>query len=211
VGAADYETGVFGDEEDLPAEAAMEMSYVMFDTSALSGAVSRATLTLHVRPDGSSGGSGASVWSVGDTSWREDTLTWATRPSPTGRVASFAALTPGETVDVDVTSAVTTGGRVAFAIVSDGTDGLHLASKEYGDGSLAAELTVVTREESDADADTDADTDAGATDTGWYDDWKPREPRETKEESEADGCGCASGSPAGWLAVLLAAAMRRRS
>jgi hypothetical protein len=67
--------------DDLPVEGNIELSYLMFDLSSLSGTVTAATLTLHAQSDSHAEGDGGSIYSVADTSWSEDSLTWGNRPA----------------------------------------------------------------------------------------------------------------------------------
>jgi hypothetical protein len=210
VTAASWEDGVFPDDEALVIEDGAAVAYLAYDLSAVSGTVTRATLTLRATSSGSADGDGGTVYAVGDASWSEDALTWATRPAMGAALGGFGAVSPDGTYTVDVTGGVRAGGRVAFAIASDGANSTEFSSKEAGAGDRAAVLTLAV-EEGDADTDTDTDTDADA-DTGAIDDWEPRAPREhASAEDDDGGCGCdAGGTSAGWLAVAAAFAMRRR-
>lgn len=217
---------VYDDEDDLPIEGSSERSYVMFDLSHLSGRVISATLTLTAQDDSSAAGDGGTVYAVSDTSWEEETLAWSARPALGSALDSFGAVSEGQQIALDVTAGTSVGGRVAFAIASDGTNGAHFCSKETDGGDCVAVLKVETgpreEEEPDPETDTDGESDTDPpTDTGTAED--PGTP-ETEEggrnggrpgpgEVGATGCGCQSGPGslvrAGILLVVLVGLRRR--
>lgn len=201
---------VYPDEEDLPIESSYEVSYLLYDLSALQGTVTSARLTLHARADAHAQGDGGTVYAVADTSWQEESLCWDDRPALGAPLASFGAVGPLDAVTLDVTPGVTAGGLVAFAIASDGTDGAHFSSKEDGLGSGAAELDVVV-------VPADGGDDGGASDTGpasgETDPWSGARRGRAQPDAGESGCGCATATrgPAAWaVAVLVGAISRRR-
>lgn len=223
VGVANWEAAVYSDRDDLPVQGEggqpVEASYLQYDLSAVSGRVTHAELVLHTRNDSHAAGDGGAVYGVADTTWREDDLTWGSRPALGSTVGVWGAVSADDTVIVDVTAATRAGGRVAYALASTGDDGVHFASKEEGDGRGAALLRITTvADEGDADADSDADADADAdadTDTAagdWHRD-PPNRRMHGDLGAEGAGCGCASGTGGSGTALALALALlsaRRR-
>lgn len=209
-------SGGYGDVDDLPVQgeggSPIEASYLQYDLSSLSGTVTSATLRLHVRSDSSAGGSAAGVYAVSDTAWTEDTLTWEARPPVGSLLAPTPGVATGDVFDVDVTAGVRAGGRVAFALQGSGDDGVHFASKEDGDGSGAAMLTVLTVP---ADSGTPTDDTAGPQDTDHPGDSATRDSDDPGLDVATGGscaCGATPSQPGAWLApaMLLALVRRRR-
>lgn len=193
---------VYADLADLPVEgdgaAPTEVSYLAFNLSHFEGRVTAATLRLHVRDGGSSGGSAGAVWAVADTAWSEESLTWNTRPALGERLDGYGATSPGDVVELDVRAGVRAGGRVALALASEGDDGVHFASREVGNG-MAPRL-VVELEPLDGDSGQDSgpvdpgDSDGGGEDSG-------AGPGDHVRDDVPRGCGCSSG-PVGAVAAL---------
>ncbi len=74
---------------------------------------------------------GGSIRTVSDTSWGETTITYNNRPAVSANtVASIGAINAGQSVTVDVTSAVSGNGLVSLAITSTSGDGVAYASRE---------------------------------------------------------------------------------
>ncbi len=232
VSGVSWESGVYPQEDDIAVESdggpPDAVGYLLFDLSHLSGTVTSATLHLHARSSGEAVGDGATVYRVSDTGWSEDTLTWSSRPGLGSALASTGAIAAGQEVDIDVTAGVQAGGLVAFGLAAQGSNGVHLSSKEEGDGSTAPVLIVTTRaddggdadsdsdSDTDTDTDTDADTDADAdrdasTDTASRDGNK----RGRHGDIGRAECGCGATSDGGMAGVamagaVLAALVRRR-
>src|SRR5262249_6145367 len=81
--------------------------------------VSRAVLRLKVAntvdADSDTGGR---VWNISNCAWDELTTTWATRPTIDGAIVATAnaPVSIGDTVQFDVTSAITRDGTYCFAV-----------------------------------------------------------------------------------------------
>jgi hypothetical protein len=128
-------------------------------------------------------------------------------------LCSFGAVSPGDAVTVDVGAGLRAGGRVAFAIASDGADATWFTAKEAGDGSGAAVLSV-TLGAGDTGSSPGAGDTGSASDTGVVvDDWEPRPDRNAeKGEPDEAACGCTSAGArgVGGAAAALVLALRRR-
>ena len=118
-------------------------SYLKFNVTALGGTVNKATLRLKVN-DGSV--EGGSVYLVSNdylgttTPWTEGGLIWDNAPAITGTpIFSLGAVTTGDTVEFDVTSAITADGVYSFVISNNTSDVVKYSSKE---GAFAPELVV---------------------------------------------------------------------
>ncbi len=214
--------------DDLCVELDASYGYLLYDLSALEGTVTSAVLALHARDVSEATGDGGTVYAVSDTSWTEDSLTWNNRPSFGAAVASFPAVQSGDDIEIDVTSAVSAGGRVAFALATTGDNSAHFSSKEDGDGSHAPLLRVTVETSSGGDdGDTDDADDTDTTGDGGDENARPAdtgdlegsgpvggEPGEATAMSSG-GCACDAGAAgAGWLAssiVLAVTGARRRS
>lgn len=208
--------GGMGEEHDLPMQGdggnATEASFLQYDLSSLSGYVSRATLRLHAHSDSSAAGSPGGVYAVADTGWSEDTLLWDARPTIGSLLAPLPATEPGATVEVDVTAGVVAGGRVAFALMSTGNDGAHFRSKEDGDGSGAAVLTVRLGDPpTGTDSGTPADDSGPPTDdSGGIVDLGDTATADDGGKEAHGACAC-GGTPRGpWLGFLLLIPVLRR-
>jgi hypothetical protein len=68
------------------------LGYLLFDLSAVSGTVRQATLRLYGSINGSTPGIPVAVHPVTDTTWRELTMTWMTRPAYGTAVATTTVL-----------------------------------------------------------------------------------------------------------------------
>jgi MYXO-CTERM domain-containing protein len=215
---------VFTDEDDLIVEldgsSPVAVSYLLFDTSAFSGTVTSATLELQARSTDEATGDGGTVYAVSDTSWSEDSLTWSSRPALGAEIGTFPGVSPEDAVTIDVTTATTAGGKVAFALVSGGSDSAHFSSKEDRGGAAAPQLRIAT---TGGGGDGGGGGDDGGGDGGGGDEGLDTGGgggggphaggRGPGEIAAADpGCGCASGPGGGWLALGLAglALARRR-
>lgn len=91
-----------------------------------------ASATLRIRAD-SNHTLGFQVRGVADNTWDEATLTYANRPAVSGtELASSGALTAGQYVELDLSSALTQPGTYSFALTPVNSTSLRLASKESG-------------------------------------------------------------------------------
>ncbi len=223
--AASFTSGVFPDPTDLNVEgdgtAPQAVVYLRFPP--VTGAVSRATLTLNTASGGSAGGGSGQVCRVEPGAWDEATLTWGTRPMVGAACSGGArAVAPSSEVSWDVTSLVAAGGDVQLAIVSTDPDGAHYLSREAGGCATGPRLDVEYAPGVDAGAGVDGGSsgiDAAVSPT---DDAStgPLDARgaamDAGSRGIASGCGCrVSGSPwsrTGGLALvaIVALALRRR-
>ena len=114
-------------------------SYLRFDLTGVTGIVS-ATLEIYAT---SSQSSGFDVHGVTDNTWSEPGITYANAPAPTVAVAgSSGPAVTGAWTSTDVTSIVSGGGLVSFALTGKSTTALSLASRESG--TTAPKLVVTT-------------------------------------------------------------------
>jgi predicted phosphodiesterase len=120
--------------------------YLRFDVSGVGAQqVQKAVLRLQV--DGVSGSDSSNAGRAHrllDTSWAESAPTWNSRLAPQASVlvAPAGAVSFGQTVDFDVTGAVTGDGPVGFAIDSTSSDGVHYKSREAQSGTPLLLLTL---------------------------------------------------------------------
>ncbi len=114
-------------------------SYLLFNVSGLSGAVSNAVVRVYASTNGSTNGPAL----VGtETSWTETGLTWNNRPAQTtSELGNIGDIGTDVWVEYNVTSQVAGDGTYSFALVADSNDGLTFASRE---GGQAAELVITT-------------------------------------------------------------------
>lgn len=123
-------TSNYGSSTALRAEGGSDpdvWTYLRFPVD-IAAPVQRATLWLYAY-EGSS--DGPAVYAVGDITWNEKGLTWATRPAFTGGVlADVGAVAPGTWIAFDVTAAVTGNGLYSFALVSASRDAVSFTSRE---------------------------------------------------------------------------------
>jgi hypothetical protein len=101
--------------------------YLKFTVSGLASPVTRATLKLFSR---STGTTPVSVSTVADTTWSENTITYATAPPIGSRIGGTGALTAGTWASVDVSSTVLGNGTYSFALTSPATAARVFDSKE---------------------------------------------------------------------------------
>ena len=120
-------------------------TYLKFNVSGLSAPVQRATLRLKVI-DGSA--AGGEVYSVSNnfagtaTPWQEGSLNFDNAPPLSGAPLDVVGpVTLNQTVEFDVTAAVTGNGTVSFALSNEISDLANYSSKE---GVTPPELVVVT-------------------------------------------------------------------
>lgn len=111
--------------------------FFKFDVSGLSGGVSSAVLRVTVI-DGSD--DGGKIYSVSNnyknttTAWTEGGLNWNNAPLISGAsLGAAGAVDVGQTVEFDVTAAITGNGIFSFAIKNNSTDVLKYSPKELSD------------------------------------------------------------------------------
>ena len=105
-----------------------------FAVTGVSGTVSSAKLRLHVANVANSGApAGGSLYRSTSTTWNESTVTWRTRPAPTGTaLATLGAVSTNTWYELDVTSTVRANGTFTFVLTSANTDGAYYDSREAG-------------------------------------------------------------------------------
>lgn len=99
------------------------------------GTVKKATLHLRSTADGSAAGDGSDVFVVPDSTWQEQTLTYANAPKTQGAsLGRVGPVVPDTWYSVDVTAAIKGKGLYSFALVPSAADqnGAHFSSKEAG-------------------------------------------------------------------------------
>jgi hypothetical protein len=105
-----------------------KVAYFKFNVAGLSGAVDSAKLRLHCVNGSSSGGT---LYSLSDTGWGESALTFNNRPAVDGpQLGELGPVNVGDTVEVDVTSAILGTGTYSFAIASDYWNRAEYSSRE---------------------------------------------------------------------------------
>ncbi|MFQ5604354.1 MAG: IPT/TIG domain-containing protein, partial [bacterium] len=120
-------------------------TYLKFNISGLSGSIQSATLKLFVIDSGSDGGA---IYSVSNnflgtnTPWTEAGLIFTNAPEITGSpLSSLGAVNLNETVEFDVTAAISGNGMVSFAISNNSGDAVKYSSKQ---GVQVPVLEIVT-------------------------------------------------------------------
>jgi hypothetical protein len=118
-------------------------AYLKFEVSGITGAVQSAKLRLYVTDASSDGGE---VYLVSNdlqgttTAWRENTLKWNNAPAINGSALSAAgAVSVGNWVELDVTSALPGNGTLSFALKSEVSNTVFYNSKE---GANKPELVI---------------------------------------------------------------------
>jgi hypothetical protein len=85
---------------------------------------------------------GPSLYRI-NSDWTEAVVTWSTRPALEGGVIdSVPAINANSWVEYDVTSAVTTNGSHAFALVGTSVDGVDFSSRQ---GNFQPHLVLTLR------------------------------------------------------------------
>ena len=103
-------------------------SFLKFDLSSLQGSVSSAKLRLFCT-DGSP--LGGSLYSLANSSWTENGITWNNRPAlPASPVAVLAGVTANLWTEIDVTGAVTGPGIVSLALAGGSSNSAYYSSRE---------------------------------------------------------------------------------
>jgi hypothetical protein len=115
-----------------------QIAFFKFNVSGLSGAATSAKLRLLCTDATDDGGE---VYSVSN-SWNEGGITWSSAPQVSGSpLSSVQAVNIGESVEWDVTLAVSADGAYSFAIRNNSSDAVYYSSKE---GAQAPQLVVST-------------------------------------------------------------------
>jgi hypothetical protein len=103
----------------------------------------RAMLRLTAASTSSAGGDdGGTLYVIGDTGWRETTVTWGDRPPLDGpALARVGAISPDDVVELDVTRAIRPGATVTFALTSNSSNGVTYRSRDALTGGPLLLLT----------------------------------------------------------------------
>jgi hypothetical protein len=120
--------------------------YLRFDLSSLSGPVANARLRLHVANISNAGSpQGGSVARLDEVAWGENALTWNNRLTGwRGDIGALGAVAQNAWTEIDVTSAVATGGSLTLGLRSSNTDGAYYDSRETGANSPQLVVTLGT-------------------------------------------------------------------
>jgi len=147
-GSSSNATKNYGDDGELrvrQSSSSKVYSFLKFNINGLSGAVSSAVLRVTVL-DGSD--SGGEVYSVSNnykgttTPWTESGLNWNNAPLISGVfLDATGAVAVGQTVEFDVTAAITGEGVFSFAIKNNSSDILRYSPREL---SNPPTLVIVT-------------------------------------------------------------------
>ena len=135
-----YPNATRGTYTNLQANAGPVKDFLIrFDVAGIGAAgVARATLRLYCIDASDVGGD---FWPVAP-GWDESTVTWNTAPSATGAaVAALGKVIAGSWYEVDVTSAVTGDGPIAFRVSTSSTNGSGFSSRD-GTAQLVPQLVV---------------------------------------------------------------------
>jgi chitodextrinase len=132
---ASYPTTNYGAATTLRLDASPDLhAYARFNVQNLPAGtpVTRATLKVYTNTTGIAG---IKVLTVGDTTWGEKSVTYATAPALGAQLASAAPISGGSWVALDVTAYLHGNGSYSFAVVTTGASALSLASRESGANS----------------------------------------------------------------------------
>src|SRR3990172_7215257 len=106
----------------------IQIAYLRFNVTGLSGAVQSARLRLEVVDAGTFGGT---LYSMSDNSWGETTVTYNTRPVIDGlTLGKLGAVAVGAIVEFDVTAAIGGNGTYSFAMDSNNSNGVYYRSRQ---------------------------------------------------------------------------------
>ena len=119
----------------------VQTAYIRFDVSGIVGTVQSAILRLEVTNGSNNGGT---VHPVADNSWDESTITFDNAPliDLATEIAAIGNVSPGDFVDVDLTSAISGDGVYSFAIFGRANNGADYRSKESGTGTPELVITL---------------------------------------------------------------------
>ncbi len=102
-------------------------SYLRFNVTGVSGAITKATLQLYGQ---SSQSTGYGVYRVANTAWGETSVTYGNAPALGSIIGSSGAVTDGAWSSVDVTSYITGNGAWSLALTTSSATALSVASRE---------------------------------------------------------------------------------
>ncbi|QKZ21068.1 DNRLRE domain-containing protein [Streptomyces chartreusis] len=120
----------------------VRQSFLKFNVSGLTQAVTSAQLRIRVTGSGNSSNGG--TWkSMTDTTWSETGVTWNNKPAIDGAtVASLGSVTNNQWVEIDVTSVVPGNGTFSFGGTSTSSNGAYYDSRESA--ADAPQLVITT-------------------------------------------------------------------
>jgi pectate lyase len=106
-----------------------ERAYLKFNVTGLTGTITSAKLRLHTSTSGSL--NGGDVYRSANTTWAENTITWANQPGTIGNKLATVTPVPGNSWHTwDVTAAVAGNGTYSFVVAAQTSDGFILYSEE---------------------------------------------------------------------------------
>lgn len=118
-------------------------AYLKFDVGGLSGFVQRARLRLYVTdasPDGGSLFAVSNTYFGSSSQWTQSGLNWSNAPPINGTaLGSAGAVSVGQWVEFDVTSAIAGDGAYSFALKNNSSDAAYYSAKE---GSNKPQLVI---------------------------------------------------------------------
>ncbi|MFQ5637814.1 MAG: IPT/TIG domain-containing protein [bacterium] len=121
------------------------ITFLKFQVSGITGTIQSAKLRLTVLDASAEGGSVYLVsnnYNNSASAWTENGLTWKNAPALSGNpLSTLGSVSLNQTVEFDVTSAVTDNGTYSFAVKTTSSDIVVYSSKE---GAVAPELDVLT-------------------------------------------------------------------
>jgi hypothetical protein len=124
-------------------------SYLKFNVAGLSRSVQSAKLRLYVidaSPDGGALYLVSNEYRGSTTAWTETGIVWNNAPEMTGSpLSTVGSVSVGQTVEFDVTSAITGNGIYSFGLKNNASDVLKYSSKE---GANAPQLVIQTNSSS---------------------------------------------------------------
>lgn len=121
------------------------ISYLQFDLSAASGAISSATLTLTQRGDVPSGQMLLRLFAAASNNWNEATITGTNAPAKGTELAGFLGYIPAGTVlNFDVSAFVSAPGIYSFILDTDTARDVTFASSENSLVSARPVLSITT-------------------------------------------------------------------
>lgn len=118
----------------------MQISYIRFTTSGMSGSIQSAKLRIFCTTNGTANGPAVHL---ANNNWIESGtggITWNNRPVPSGSASdNKTAIGANSWVEYDVTALVAGNGTYTFALVADSLDGVVFSSRE---GATPPQLVV---------------------------------------------------------------------
>jgi flagellar hook assembly protein FlgD len=129
-------TSTSGTSSTLRAKDGVYYTYLKFEVTGLSGTLQNAKLRLHVSDDSPDGGSVHVVsnnYRSSTTPWVEKDLHWNNAPDMTSpALSSTGAVSIGQWVEFDVTTAIVGNGIYSFGLKNKNSDKVYYRSKDYG-------------------------------------------------------------------------------